>query len=187
MAAATTIFSEQGYRGGSTSAIAAQAGLSSAQLFYYFASKADILMAVLDERDRIANEIAGEMPADPGELPRAMLRIAAANESIPEQIRLYMALFAESSADDHPLQQYYRDRYRRLETEFHAAFTHMENAGLLRPGVDATYAAASTLGLWDGIQLQWLVESDRVDVVSQLRNHLIVITTVPPARLDLVK
>lgn len=176
--AATTIFSEHGYHGGSTAAIAALAGLSSAQLFYYFATKSDMLMAVLDDRDRIADQITGALPDNPSEIPRAILRIATANAQIPEQIRLYMVLFAESSVAEHPLREYYTNRYRRLEREFLAAFTQVQDAGLLRVGVDVDYAAASTLALWDGAQLQWLVEPSRVDVVTRLWRHLSAITHV---------
>ena len=54
----------------------------------------------------------------------------------------------------------------------------MEVAGLLAPGIDAAYAAASTLAFWDGIQVQWLVEPESISVVQYLRRHLSAITIV---------
>ena len=176
--AAAATFSEQGYRGGSTAAIASRAGLSQAQLYYHFANKAEVLAAVLDDRDRIADEITGQLPDDPRGIPAAVLRVAASNQSIPGLIRLYMVLFAEASGANHPLAEHYRRRYQRLEGEFLTAFESMQQAGLLRGGIDAVYAAASTLALWDGFQLQWLIDPVRVDVVSQLRRHLAAITWV---------
>jgi hypothetical protein len=43
---------------------------------------------------------------------------------------------------------------------------------MLAPGVTIEYAAASTLALWDGIQLQWLLEPEAIDVPAHLAAHL---------------
>lgn len=115
---------------------------------------------------------------DPRDIPIALLRIAANNETVPEHIALYALLVAESTAPGHPANIYFRDRYRRLRTRFQDAFNEMECAGLLRPGIDATYAAVSTLALWDGTQVQWLTEPEAVNVVQILRHHLAAITVV---------
>ena len=49
VAAATTMLSEQGYAGATSSAIAAQAGLSTGALHHHFATKEDLFIAVLDD------------------------------------------------------------------------------------------------------------------------------------------
>ena len=176
--AAMTIFATHGYRNGSTTQIAAVAGVSSAQIFYYFPTKEAVLEAVLDRRDHLADEVAGPAPSDPREVPCAILKIAASNESMPEYISLYSLLVAEATAPEHPAHQYFRDRYRHLRVRFETVFRGMEVAGLLAPGIDAAYAAASTLAIWDGIQVQWLVEPESISVVQYLRRHLAAITTV---------
>ena len=94
--AATTIFGKHGYRNGSTTQIAAVAEVSSAQIFYYFPTKQAVLEAVLDRRDHLADEVAGPAPRDPREIPGAILRIAAINESMPDFISLYSLLVARS-------------------------------------------------------------------------------------------
>jgi AcrR family transcriptional regulator len=176
--AATMIFGKHGYRNGSTTQIAALAEVSSSQIFYYFPTKQAVLEAVLDRRDRLADEVAGPALGDPREVPSAILRIAAINESVPDFISLYSLLVAEATAREHPAHDYFRDRYRRLRVRFEAAFHDMEIAGLLAPGIDAAYAAASTLAIWDGIQVQWLVEPESISVVQCLRRHLSAITIV---------
>lgn len=176
--AAMTVFAIRGYRNGSTTHIAAVAGVSPAQIFYHFATKEAVLKAVLDRRDHLADEVAGPPPSDPREIPRAILRIAASNESMPEYISLYSLLVAEATAPEHPAHDYFRDRYRHLRLRFETVFRDMEVAGLLAPGVDAAYAAVSTLAFWDGIQVQWLVEPEGISVVDYLRRHLAAITTV---------
>jgi AcrR family transcriptional regulator len=170
--AATEIFAERGYRNGSTAEIASRAGISSAQVYYYFPTKDDLLHAVLDHRDRIADELAGPMPEESGDIAAAFLRIAANNESAPGFISLYMILAAESTFPDHAANDYFRARYRRLRDRFAAAFTQWDRDGMLAPGVTIEYAAASTLALWDGIQLQWLLEPEAIDVPAHLAAHL---------------
>ena len=59
-----------------------------------------------------------------------------------------------------------------------SCFATWSVAGLLAPGIDAAYAAVSTLAFWDGIQVQWLVEPKGISVVEYLRRHLAAITTV---------
>lgn len=170
--AAVMEFAENGYNSGSTQRIAARAGLSSAQIFYYFPKKEDLLYAVLDHRDVVSDEIAASRSGRPEDAPGTILQIAAANEAIPGFISLYMILFAESTTPHHPGSDYFRARYRRLRRSFAQAFREMGDAGMLRPGVDADYAAISTLAAWDGIQLQWMLDPAEVNVVAHLRRHL---------------
>jgi len=181
-----TVFAENGYRNGSTSQIAALAAISVPQIYYYFPTKEAVLGAVLEARDRVSDEVAGPDPGDPSDIPAAILRIAVNNESVPEFISLYSLLVAESTIAGHPAKGYFRERYRSLRVRFEAAFHEMEAVGLLAPGIDAAYAATSTLAIWDGIQVQWLVEPEAIDVVEHLRRHLMTITNIadpdtPPA------
>ncbi|MET0862212.1 MAG: helix-turn-helix domain-containing protein [Lacisediminihabitans sp.] len=182
MESAISVFAETGFAGGTTSAIATRAGVSEAQLYYHFASKRDLLGAVLAERDRIADEAAGPMPLDPADVPKALVRIAEANATMPDVVGLYMIMFAEAATATHPGHENYRDRYRRLRLRFLEAFTLMEENGMLADRVDAVYAASSTLAVWDGLQLQWLLEPEAVDVVAHLKTHLDTITVIAPPR-----
>lgn len=179
--AAIAEFAENGYNSGSTQQIAVRAGLSSAQIFYYFPKKEDLLHAVLDHRDVVTDAIAAEGSGRPEDVPEIILRIAAVNDTIPGFISLYMILFAESTTPRHPGGDYFRDRYRRLRRQFAEAFAEMEQAGMLRPGVDARYAAMSTLAVWDGIQLQWMLEPQEISVVAHMRRHLASLVNVPVA------
>jgi AcrR family transcriptional regulator len=177
--AAIAEFAENGYNSGSTQRIATRAALSSAQIFYYFPKKEDLLHAVLEHRDAISDEIVAAGSGEPEDTPETILRIAAANETIPGFISLYMILFAESTSPRHPGRDYFCERYRRLRRVFTEAFAEMEDRGLLLPGVDAQYAATSTLATWDGIQLQWMLEPEEISVVAHMRRHLSTLVRVP--------
>ncbi|MDJ1113131.1 TetR family transcriptional regulator C-terminal domain-containing protein [Microbacterium dauci] len=65
-----------------------------------------------------------------------------------------------------------------MRAEFTTAFAAMAAAGLLRPGVDAEFAAVTTLAVWDGAQLQWMHDHDAIDVTETLRRQLRLLTTV---------
>lgn len=174
--AAIETFSEKGFRNGSTSEVAARAGISGAQVFYYFRTKEELLRAVLSHHDAVADEIAGPAPDDGDHVQDALLRIAQNNEMAPGFVRFYMVLLAEATEPEHPARDSFRERYRGLRNRYAEWFRLMEDEGLLAPGVDAEYAAKSTLALWDGIKLQWLLDPEKVNVVDELRRHLTVIT-----------
>jgi AcrR family transcriptional regulator len=176
IAAAWDAISENGFTKSSTADIARRASISVAQIYYYFPRKVDILYAVLESRDRRADALAGEAPTEPQDVPAALLRIAAANEQIPSIVSLYTILAAESTIQDHPARPHFRQRYRRLRREFQHAFARMQSEGLLAAGVTPELAAQTVIAVWDGLQIQWLVEPGVVDVVDTLRMHLEVLT-----------
>jgi len=181
LAAAVTVFGAHGYRAGSLKEIADLVGMNPTSLFHYFPTKEALLQAVLDERDAVSDQVAldGEpMVSRAEDVPALFLRIARNNESLPGIIGLYTLVAAESSTPGHPTREYFIERYRRIRRQFASGFALMHEAGLLAPGITPEYAASSTLGLWDGVQMQWMIEPEAVDVVEHLRRHLSMITTL---------
>ncbi|MFJ4168041.1 TetR/AcrR family transcriptional regulator [Paenarthrobacter sp. NPDC089714] len=165
--AAHAVFAARGYRGGSLQEVADQAGMSQTSLLHYFPSKSDLLMAVLARRDEIT-ETAN--PADMAEgFAEVVFRTAKYNEDIPGVIELYTVLCAESLTDGHPGREYFMDRFDRLRRSYSRRFTELQGEGRLRPGVEPAQAAASLVGLWDGLQTQWLLAPDEIDVAQGLR------------------
>jgi hypothetical protein len=49
----------------------------------------------------------------------------------------------------------------------------------MAPGASPERAAVSTVALWDGLQVQWLLDRDVVDVPAALRDRLRRLTTLP--------
>lgn len=177
VAAAHEVFAAHGYRGGSLQDVADKVGLSQTSLLHYFPTKSELLLAVLNWRDTFA---AGGQPRDPEEsLVEAVIRQAHFNETVPGVIELYTVLCAESVTDNHPGREYFTDRYERLRRSYLRSFTALAEQGRLRPGVDPERAAASLIALWDGIQTQWLMAPERVDMAGCLRDYLEVIVLPP--------
>ena len=172
--AAHAVFASRGYRGGSLQDVADQAGMSQTSLLHYFPSKSDLLMAVLARRDEITEKA---NPADMAEgLAEVVFRTAKYNEDIPGVIELYTVLCAESLTEGHPGREYFADRFDRLRQSYARRFTELQSEGKLRPGVDPQLAATSLVGLWDGLQTQWLLAPDEVDVAGSLRGFFDLVT-----------
>lgn len=170
VAAAHEVFAAHGYRGGSLQDVADKVGLSQTSLLHYFPTKSDLLLAVLNWRDTITG---GGQPRDPEEtLVDAVIRQARFNETVPGVIELYTVLCAESVTDNHPGLDYFTKRYEKLRRSYLRSFQALADEGRLRPGVVPERAAASLIALWDGIQTQWLMAPERVDMAGCLRDYL---------------
>jgi hypothetical protein len=65
----------------------------------------------------------------------------------------------------HPAARSITARYARVRAELADGLASLQAAGRVRPGVDATHLAATVLAVWDGLQLQWLLDPT-VDAVT---------------------
>lgn len=177
--AAHAVFAARGYRGGSFQDVADLVGMSQTSLLHYFPAKSDLLLAVLRWRDKISAD--GTAAVDPGEsLIDAVVRQTVFNEKIPGVIELYTVLCAESLTENHPGREFFVARFASLRREYAEAFEQLGAAGRLRDGVDPQRVASSLIALWDGIQTQWLLEPDSVDMAGSLREYLELIVLPEP-------
>lgn len=167
--AAFEVFASRGYQGGSLQEVADRVGMSQTSLLHYFPTKRHLLVAVLDRRDTIADS--GPLAGQDRDFPNVLVDQARANEDLPGVIELYTVLCGEAMTVDHPARDYFVGRFARLRREFSAELRGLQKAGRLREGVDVERAAASIVGLWDGIQTQWLLD-DSVDVIACLADYL---------------
>jgi AcrR family transcriptional regulator len=168
--AAHEVFAAQGYRGGSLQDVADKVGMSQTSLLHYFPSKRELLLAVLNWRDTITGDGAVRDPEET--MADAVIRQARFNETVPGVIELYTVLCAESVTANHPGSDYFTQRYEGLRRSYVRSFSALADEGRLRPGVDPERAATSLIALWDGIQTQWLMARDRIDMAGCLRDYL---------------
>ncbi|WP_431277412.1 TetR/AcrR family transcriptional regulator [Leifsonia poae] len=164
------LFASRGYNASSLRDVAAAAGMSQSNLLHHFGSKEELLLAVLTRRDELRG---GEFPADEQEpFEEHIVRQAEANERIPGLIALYSVLSAEATTEGHPGRDYFLARYRMLQRQYEQEFETLRRAGRLREGVEPAVAAASVVALWEGIQLRWLYEPERIHLGDALRAYL---------------
>jgi AcrR family transcriptional regulator len=170
--AALQAYAANGYSGSSLAGIAAAAGLTTAGLLHHFPSKEELLISVLKERDRLDGErfqLRGFVGLDALD---ALVKLVEANSSTPGLVRAFTVLMGESAAEDHPARQWFKERYPRRRENLAAALRAGIGTGEIRPDTDGDAVAAEVIAMMDGLQVQWLLDPDRVDM-AQLFAHYI--------------
>ena len=176
--AGVDVFASGGYRSGSIREIADRVGISQAGLLHHFSSKDELLRAVLDHRDEQATErMGGELPAGL-DFIRALADLVEFNESTPGLVALFCVLSAEATAPDHPVHDYFVERYRNVGTWTLDAFALAKQHGELRDDVDPASAARTMIALMDGLQIQWLLRPDSVSMGAEVRRYVQSLLTV---------
>ncbi|WP_433585789.1 TetR/AcrR family transcriptional regulator [Microbacterium hydrocarbonoxydans] len=168
--AALEVFAEGGYRSGSLREVAQRVGISEAGLLHHFPNKVALLEAVLSRRDDRSREMVPLDSDDPHAALRGVVALAAYNATVPGVVELYCTLSAEATAADHPAHAYFTRRYETTRAAFLKSFSTLGRQGRLRPGVSPERAAIVLIALWDGLQVQWLLDREIVDIADALRD-----------------
>jgi AcrR family transcriptional regulator len=178
VSAAVEVFSAAGYRKGSIRDVAEKVGLSQAGLLHHYPSKEHLLEAVLTWRDEVSRQLIGEPLPEGLDLLRGLVKATEYNETTPELVELHVIVSAEGTSADHPLRNYFVNRYADLFERVRRAFERAAAEGQVRPGVDCASAARTLIALMDGLQIQWLLDRDHVDMAGDLRHYLQPLLTV---------
>jgi BetI-type transcriptional repressor, C-terminal len=104
-------------------------------------------------------------------------RSALRNRDIPGLVELYATLTTDALRQDrHPAtREFVRDRFRRVRAELADLVRQAQRTGMVGSEVDPDDAAALVVAASDGLQVQWLLDPDAVDVhrVLRLLEHLV--------------
>jgi AcrR family transcriptional regulator len=169
--AATRMFSERGFDNATYSELAATVGISQAGLLHHYPSKRDLVLAVLQERDKRNEADARERRAAGQDLLTAFVDVLRDNEANPVLVQLFGLLSAESIREDHPAHEYFVTRYRSIVEDFTVALRDVVDEDALPDGATAETVARWIIGAADGIRLQWLLDPSsvgRADAVGLL-------------------
>jgi AcrR family transcriptional regulator len=177
LTAAFEVFSTSGYRSGSLKDVADKVGLTQAGLLHHFPSKEVLLQALLTLRDELSAARTGTVTAKGADLLRGMVELTRYNTTIPGLVALYCVLSAEATDPEHPAHRYFQDRYEWVRRLITNAFAEMETQGTLRPGLAPGTAARQLIALMDGLQVQWLLDNESVDMPAEVAAFLSAITT----------
>ena len=162
---ALAAFLSDGYAATSMSSIAARVGGSKATLYYYFPSKEELFLAVIDEKCRDAHATLADLLADVGDFPHTLRTLADTLIRMildDNSIAIRRLITAESARFSELGRGFYacgRERGIATLTEF---FARAQRAGGLKPARPKDMTL-TLLGLCEGellIQKLWNVNPD---------------------------
>lgn len=157
LAAARGVFAEVGFRGASMAAIATRAELTHAGLLYHFASKEDVLEAVLaDERERGLLLIHAAGNGTEADHLTALESLVAQNAADPAWSRLFSVLLGESVSLDHPLRQRMADRYDGIASGLGDHLRSLRTSRSSWTDDELDGIARVLIAVMDGLQFQQL-------------------------------
>lgn len=163
--AALEVIAERGYRGASLAAVAERVGLTQQGLLHYFPTKEALLVAVLEERDQWDAVPATQWRVD------LLAALVEYNAMRPGIIQTFSALLGESVTEGHPAREYFTDRYRKVRENM-AGVLRAEYGERLPSGLTPERAAPLLVAVMDGLQYQWLLDPESVDMPGAFRDFL---------------
>ncbi len=168
---AMELFAERGV-GASLRAIGEAIGVSHAALRYYFANRDELLLAVYRAHEARVHEAEAQDRSARDEVSAVamMEKSAERNRSIPGLVELYATLTTDAlQGQQHPAtREFVQARYRRVRGDLAERIRAGQRSGAISPDVDPDDAAALVVAASDGLQLQWLLDPDAVDVRRSL-------------------
>ncbi|TFB51101.1 TetR/AcrR family transcriptional regulator [Cryobacterium tagatosivorans] len=137
--------------------IAENVGLTQAGLLYHFPSKASLLLAVLEERERRNDEAENRWIEAGNDYISAFLHTLQTNERSPSLVQLFAVLSAEGIAATHPSHDWWVSRYERLVGNATAGLSGVVDPSRLPAGVTTETVARWLIAMSDGLRIQWLL------------------------------
>jgi AcrR family transcriptional regulator len=172
LGSALKAFGVRGYQGSSLAKIAADAGLTTAGLLHHYPSKEELLTAVLVERDRLDGarfRLGGFTGLDA--LDR-LVQLVSYNAASPGLVQTFTVLMGESVSEGHPARNWFRERYPRRRANLTSALQAGIEAGEIRADLDCQSLAAEIIATIDGLQVQWLLNPEDVDMVAVFTHYI---------------
>jgi AcrR family transcriptional regulator len=163
--AALQTFGSKGYNKAPLTEIADQVGMTHTGVLHHFGSKDKLLLEVLSYRDETdVAHLAGKHIPGGIDLFGHLVRTALLNSQRAGIVQAYAVLSAESVTDDHPAREFFRGRYATLRGEVRTAFEEVCDAEGVTDRSKIDDGSAAILAVMDGLQVQWLLAPDEVDL-----------------------
>lgn len=172
LAAASQVFAQHGFTGGSLNDIAQLAGLTRAGVLHHYANKEAVLVALLARRDEELR-IFDDSDASHGEgglndLFESILQLMPQVLADRQAVEFAHTITAEASYDAHPAHAWVRDRHLRVRESFALQVARAKGRGEVRADCDPTLLATAILGVIEGVEAQWLVSEGEIDPLAAL-------------------
>lgn len=173
--AALGVFAERGYNGASIALVAERVGLTPQGVLHYFPTKRELLTGALELRDQYDIDVLLATEAEGGTITAFLRELVARNSEQPGIVQSFTVLAAESVTENHPAADFFRRRYATGREFIGPRLRPEDHPEDLTPQQATTMMAAVV----DGLQVQWLLEPDAIDM-PQLVNAFLKLMSHSP-------
>jgi AcrR family transcriptional regulator len=153
---ALTAFSKSGYLATSMREIAAACDLTQAGLLHHFPNKESLLIAIIEQRE--AKQVQNTLDAEDLTWQERTLRQLNINIENRTETLVFSILAAEAEDPTHPAHDYMLNRYRGARANWEKDICEMRGGKTISS--EDRIKAAMITAIWDGLQLQWLLDDD---------------------------
>ncbi|MFD4152111.1 TetR/AcrR family transcriptional regulator [Streptomyces hydrogenans] len=166
-------FGKWGFHASSLARIAHDCGITQGGLLHHFRSKEDLLLSVLAQsEEHDVERLFGTEPESYAAFLDALVRLIEDNTRRPGIVRMFNVLVGESGNVGHPAHAYFKERYARVLAHSVERLEDAVRQGELRPGIDCRGIAQEYLAVMDGLQIQWALDPDSMDMPARVRDYL---------------
>ena len=172
--AANRYFAENGFHGTAMSDIAKEAGLTGPGLLHHFPNKEELLIAVLEQRDATDQERLTNLfkASHTDRIFEILQSLMEHNQARPDMVRLFTVLVTECIAHDHPGHEFFVQRYRNYRHKYLYLIREYQEAGYIRNDISVEQLSILVMAIMDGLQIQWLLDPDDVDMVESFNTFV---------------
>jgi len=165
--AAVELYAESGFRGTALKAIGERAGVHHATVLYHYRTSRELLVAVLQERDRRYLEFMRAAFQEGGLKPIENLPLMARfNLENHVWAKLFTVLQAENLDEGAELHDYYIERRNAGRQMLAQALREAKARGDVRADVDEALTVDTIMAFAAGVQIYYLMEPARIDPVG---------------------
>jgi AcrR family transcriptional regulator len=154
LAVAQRVLIRNGWRNTTLGQIAREAGVSPPGLLHHFASKEQLLLAVLDARDADDDARADRSGDIIEQIERAANRFVEA----PASVGLFNVLLVENLEEDAPLHDRLINRYWVSIETVAEGIRRGQRAGRYRTDIDPMRKAVEVIAFVNGMETSWLLD-----------------------------
>ncbi|MEV1067111.1 TetR/AcrR family transcriptional regulator [Streptomyces sp. NPDC050263] len=159
--------------------IADRVGVTQPALTYYFPTRDELLLAVLQRRDVLGKELADAAGSQTG-MVDTMVSTTRHTTEHPGLAKLYVTLSAAATDPESPAHDYFAERYRKLSGEVTHDLQVQQDSGAVRADEPADHLARVLLAVLDGLQIQWMHDpSVNIAAIAETFTRMLAASTDP--------
>ncbi|GAA4490445.1 hypothetical protein GCM10023171_32840 [Microbacterium panaciterrae] len=149
---------ERGDASVSTQDVAERAGVTEATVTYHFPTRDHLLVAALEEADNINRRVFEADGMQDVDIADVVTRLSATAAGHPHRLKLYTSQAANAAHPEHPAHAWFLQHQRGTLEYFVWMIRRDQDLGNAHEDVEPEQFARQMIALWDGLQLQKLVD-----------------------------